>query len=72
MELIPRHIERHIVHTGDIAQIEGFRNLFNYLNTEPVADDLRQLVVNYFNEDPHLQPHLHPPLRRLPLDLILQ
>ena len=65
MELIPRHIERHIVHTGDIAQIEGFRNLFNYLNTESIAGDLRQLVLNYFNAYPHLQPHLHPPLSRL-------
>jgi len=72
MELIPRHIERHIVHTGDIAQIERFRNLFDYLNTEPTADDLRQLVVNYFNNHPPLQPHLREPLSRSLFHLILQ
>jgi len=65
MELIPRHVERHLVHTGDNAHIEGFRKLFEYLNTEPAADDLRQLVVNYFNDVRYLQPLLHPPLSKL-------
>ena len=70
MELIPRHIERLIIHTGDKAQIQGFQKLFEYLNADPAADDLRQLVVNYFNEYPRLQPHLHPPLSRLLFHLI--
>ena len=72
MELIPRHIWSHLIHSESTAHIKGFRNLFDYLNTVPIADDLRQLVVNYFNECPHLQPHLHPPLSRLLLHLILQ
>ena len=72
MKLIPRHIERCIVHIGDNAQIEGFRKLFEYLNAKPEADDLRQLVVNYFNDHPPLQPHLHEPLSRLSFRLILQ
>jgi len=63
MKLIPRHIERHIVHIGDNAQIEGFRILFEHLDANPAADDLRQLVVNYFNDHPPLQPHLREPLR---------
>lgn len=57
--LIPIHIRSHIVHPGDNAQIEGFRKLFDYLNTDPAADDVRQLVVNYFNDYPYLQQHLH-------------
>jgi hypothetical protein len=72
MELIPRHIERHIVHIGDNAQIEGFRKLFEYLNANQAADDLRQLVVNYFNGHPVLQPHLREPLSRLLFHLILR
>jgi hypothetical protein len=59
MELVPRDIQRHIIYDGDNAHIEGFRMLFNYLNTEPAASDLRQLVVNYFNDHPYLQGHLH-------------
>ena len=58
IELIPRHIRRHIVHGGDNAHIEGFRQLFDHLNAELAADDLRQLVVNFFNDHPALQPHL--------------
>jgi len=72
MELIPRPIWSHLIHSEPTAHIKGFRNLFDYLNTEPIADDLRQLVVNYFNEYPRLQPHLHPPLRGFSLHLILQ
>lgn len=47
-----------IVHSGDIAQIEGFRELFILLNTDPGADELRQLIVTYFNNSPSLQGHL--------------
>jgi len=72
IELIPRHIWSHLIHPEPAVHIKGFRNLFDYLNTEPIVDDLRQLVVNYFNEYPYLQPHLHPPLSRLLLHLILQ
>jgi len=61
----------HLIHSEPTAHIKGFRNLFDYLNTEPMADDLRQLVVNYFNEYPHLQSHLHLPLSRLLFHLIL-
>jgi len=59
MELIPRHIRRHIVHEGDNAHIEGFQKLFDCLNAEPAADDLRQMVVDYFNDHRYLQQHLH-------------
>jgi len=65
MELIPRPIWSQLVNFGPTAHIEGFRNLFDYLNTEPGADDLRQLVVNYFNNVHYLQPLLHPALSRL-------
>ena len=58
MELIPSHIWSHLIHSEPTAHINGFRNLFDYLNTEPIADDLRQLVVNYFNDHAPLQPHL--------------
>ena len=56
--LIPRDIRMRIVHPGDIAQIEGFRELFILLNTDPRADELRQLIVTYFNNSPSLQGHL--------------
>ena len=58
MELIPSHIWSHLIHPEPTAHINGFRSLFVYLNTELIADDLRQLVVNYFNNHPPLQPHL--------------
>jgi hypothetical protein len=32
LELIPLHIQRRIIHPGDVAQIEGFRELFDYLD----------------------------------------
>jgi hypothetical protein len=41
------------------AHIAGFRELFNYLNTNPTANYLRQHVVNYFNDQPFLREHLH-------------
>lgn len=60
--LIPSHIERLIIHRGDVAHVEGFQKLFDYLDRDPTADGLRQLVVNYFNDTPYLQPHLYAPL----------
>jgi len=71
MGLIPRHIWSHLIHFEPTAHIKGFRNLFDYLNMEPRADDLRQLVVDYFNDHPPLQPHLREPLSRLSFHLIL-
>jgi len=65
LELIPPRIWSQLVNFGPTAHIEGFQNLFDYLNTEPAADYLRQLVVNYFNDVHYLQPLLHPPLSRL-------
>ena len=64
MELIPLHILRHIIHDGDNAQIEGFRKLFDYLNVVPAASDLRQLVVDYFNDHAHLREYLLEALSR--------
>ena len=55
---IPSHIWKQIVHPGDIAQITGFQELFLILNTNPAADGLRQLVVDYFNDSPPLRAHL--------------
>ena len=65
MGLIPRPIWSRLVNFGPTAYIEGFQVLFDYLNTEPAADKLRQLVVNHFNDVGYLQPLLHPPLSRL-------
>ena len=62
LELIPLHIRNRIIHAGVLAQIKGFRELFEYLNTEPLTNDLRQLVMNHFNERPYLQEHLREPL----------
>jgi len=60
--LIPRPIWSQLINLGPTAHIEEFRNLFEYLNTESTADDLRQLVVIYFNDVRYLQPFLHTPL----------
>jgi hypothetical protein len=65
MGLIPRPIWSRFVNFGPTAHIEGFQNFFDYMNTEPAADELRQLVVNYFNDVRYLQPLLLPPLSRL-------
>ena len=65
MELIPPHIHKCIIHGAATAHIEGFRQLFDHLNMEPTADDLRQLVVDYFNSQRYLQPYLHEHLSNL-------
>ena len=51
--LIPIHVLRRIYHPGDIAQIEGFHQLFVLLDTDPNIVQLRQLIVDYFRR-PHL------------------
>ena len=58
MELVPHHIWRYIVHSRADGHIEGFRRLFDHLNMEATANDLRQLVVDHFNSVPSLQQHL--------------
>ena len=62
LELIPLDIRRYIIHPGDGAHVEGFRELFNYLNTNSTANSLRQHVVNYFNDQQFLRGHLREPL----------
>jgi len=61
MELVPHHIWRYIVHSRADGHIEGFRRLFDHLNMEATADDLRQLVVGHFNSTPYLRNHLRYP-----------
>jgi len=58
VQLIPPAITKRVNHPGDIAQIEGFQELFVHLNTDPSAEKLRKLVVNYFNGSPILRPYL--------------
>jgi len=70
LELIPLDIQRHIIHPDVIAHIAGFRELFNYLNTNPTANSLRQHVVDYFNDQPSLRVHLREPLSGFPRDRI--
>ena len=57
-EIVPHHIWRYIAHSGADGYIEGFRRLFDHMNMEATADDLRQLVVDHFNSTPYLQKHL--------------
>ena len=59
LALIPLDIRRYIIYPGDVAHVEGFRELFNYLNTNPTANHLRQHVVNYFNDQTFLRDYLH-------------
>jgi hypothetical protein len=47
-----------IIHPGDNAQVQGFQVLFLLLDTNPAADELRRMVVDYFNDSPPLQAHL--------------
>ena len=58
---LPRIIWGLIVSPSDLAQIQGFRELFVLLDTNTAADDLRQLVVDYFNDNPPLRAHLSEP-----------
>ena len=58
MALIPNGVKMRILHPGDNAQIEGFRELFVVLNTNRDAHELRQLLVDYFKNSSVLQGHL--------------
>jgi len=58
VQSIPPAIAKLVCHPGDIAQIEGFQELFIHLNTDPNAEKLRKLVVDYFNGSPILRPYL--------------
>lgn len=57
LKLIPGTIKKRITHPGDNAQIEGFQELFNYLNN-PGSKELRRLVVSYFNDALYLRANL--------------
>jgi hypothetical protein len=58
LKLIPGKIRKRITHLGDNAQIEGFQELFIYLNQNPGPKILRRLVVAYFHDTLHLRAHL--------------
>lgn len=58
LECVPRHIRKLIEHRGDTAQIEGFAQLFTHLNSDPGPDQLRRLIVTYFQCVPSLRAHL--------------
>lgn len=58
LALLPRDIRMRIVNPGDIAQIEGFRELFIHLNTDPDADELRRRIFIYFKDSPSLRGNL--------------
>ena len=61
VKLIPSAIAKHIHYPGDIAQIAGFQELFVHLNTNPDAEELRKLIVNYFNAPLNLRCYLSKP-----------
>ena len=58
VQFIPPAIAKRVNHPGDIAQIEGFQELFLHLNTDSSAEKLRKLVADYFNGPPILRPYL--------------
>ena len=59
MTLIPEKIGQHIIHFGDNAQIQGFKELFAYLEQEtPASETLRGLIIDYFARSPRLRGHL--------------
>ena len=62
--LTPRDIWRLIEPRKEVAQVTGFAQLFQYLDQERGADELRQLVVDHFNTTPYLRGHLHPHLSK--------
>ena len=57
-KLIPAATMKRVSHPGDNAQIEGFQELFVHLNTDPRAERLRKLIVEYFNVSPILRSYL--------------
>ena len=59
LELIPRKAMKKINISGDLAQLEGFEDLFVYLD-KPDEDNeyLRQRIANYFESYADLRVHL--------------
>src|ERR1700733_4993488 len=55
MKLIPRKIQRRITHSADLAQIDGFQDLFIHLNSHPGPHELRHLIIAYFRGSPYLR-----------------
>lgn len=58
LRLVPSDIAKRIYHSGDNAQITGFQELFVLVNADPSAEELRRLLVNYFNDSSVLRNHL--------------
>jgi hypothetical protein len=56
--LIPEDIWRHISHLHVLARIQGFRDLFILLNTDPKVNDLRRNIFYYFVKLPVLRDYL--------------
>ena len=58
MKRIPRKIQRRITHSADLAQIDGFHDLFIHLNSHPGPHELRHLIIAYFRGSPYLREYL--------------
>lgn len=58
MALIPNDIKKRVIHPDATAHIQGFQELFVYLNNNGCLRRLRQLVEAYFHDYPSLRPHL--------------
>lgn len=58
IQLIPSDIAIRITHPSADAQITGFQGLFVILNTKSEAEELRRLIVHYFNHSASLRGHL--------------
>ena len=58
LKSIPRKIKKRITHPGDNAHIDGFQELFVYLNKSPGPKILRRLVISYFTDSSSLRGHL--------------
>ena len=58
MALIPSYIRRRLVYPGDIPRIEGFQDLFIFLNTDPDTAVLRGQIIVYFEGSPALRNQL--------------
>ena len=63
-QLTPRDIWRLVEPRKEVAQVTGFAQLFQYLDQDRGADELRQLVVDHFNTTTYLRDHLHPHLSK--------
>ena len=58
LELVPSEIKKHLDHWGDCGHIEGFGKLFNYLERNQAAADLRESIKDYFRAHRDLRGHL--------------